>query len=153
MSNISFYVFPGLQRTGRKDAESCLNAICNFYGEEHKNIVGSNRRWQYVRVRHALCFTLHRLMGHSLHDIAYLLGRNHTTILHAHRAFLDLLADETRLKEYRLFLDSFDMNLLVKFDEMYKPEVKRLKTIPDEPKRVLPDNFGEKVFLGEIKRR
>ena len=148
------YYYPGLSLSRSPKSEATVLAVANHYKLSLKDVKSESRKRDLATARQCACFVLCKLCGMSLNTIGKALGgRDHSTILHSHKTFLGLLHDNNFRHDFRMFLDSFDRSLLIKFDAEYKfPEKgQRLAELPANVRvKPLEKDFGRKVFLGEI---
>jgi len=154
MNNVSPYVYPGLAiHEFKANTQQALVITCMKFGVMPEQVMSSTRKQEIVTCRHSLCFTLHKLMGISQKKVGKFLGKDHTSILHGWRTFEHLLQTDKDLRaKYRDLLLALGYELLMDFNSRFTfSEKKLIKTEVVETKRMLPANFGEQVFLGDIK--
>jgi hypothetical protein len=63
--------------------EAVIATVCCRYDVSRDDIVRADKRRRVVRARWMICWLLRYRMGMSLPAISYLVGKHHTTVLHA----------------------------------------------------------------------
>jgi hypothetical protein len=158
MNKISPFVFPGLPvntfQTLTK--ESLLGRACIAYKVSPEQVLGVSRKAHIVLCRHAIAFTMQNLLKISSTETGRFLGnKDHSSMISAKRRFLNFLETDIEMRnKYRDFLLSLNADLLLDFNRKYIFE-KREAVILKERNYILkplPSNFGEQVFLGNIKK-
>jgi hypothetical protein len=158
MKKISPYVFPGLPVNTFQTLtpEALLLRASIAYNVQPDKVIGSTRKAEVALCRHVVSFTMCKLLKHSLSQTSkFLGGRDHSTCVNSNKKFLNLLeTDEATRNKYRDFLLSLNSDLLFQFNKAYTFEKKDMVIIQHRNYKLkpLPSNFGEQVFLGNIKR-
>jgi hypothetical protein len=147
---ISPYVYPGLQQPRKSEMDLALNALCNHYRVLIGDVKGRSRQAELVAVRQAFCFTMHKIRGFHLTEIGKCISRDHSTVIHANKAFLNIISDHQERNKYRLFMDKYDAKMLVQFDKLYPAPVR--KAISHLRDNALPKNFGRNIFFEDVKK-
>ena len=72
-----------MKETPAPTPDLILKRVCDYYGADIKDVLSNSRRANIVQIRQAAMYLIREITQISLHDIAYLLGRDHTTVLYA----------------------------------------------------------------------
>lgn len=147
-----------------KNEEDIVGALAVGLGSNKEDVVSATRRQEIVRVRDLIAFLLREYGGMSYPAIGRLLGgRDHTTIIHAHRkiaaqiqktpdiysGFNDLFELATAVKERRL---AAEQELADKIKEITAEVTKHklvVKEIPPRNMRIL-ELYREGLTLENI---
>lgn len=158
MTKISPYVFPGLAENTMQTLtpDALLNRACIAYKTTPEKVLSTLRKAEVALCRHVVAFTMNALLNYEFRKTGLFLGgRDHSTIINSKKKFLNLLeTDEKAREKYRQFLMSVNSDLLMSFDRQYTFEKRQMVVLKERNYilKPLPSNFGEQVFLGEIKR-
>lgn len=89
----------GNVRLGTDDEEDIVRTLAESLGLTKKEVVSPSRRQDIVRVRDLIVFLLREYGDMSYPAIGRLLGgRDHTTIIHAHKKILKLAENDSELR-------------------------------------------------------
>ncbi len=91
-----------LQRTDNSDVDIILDNLSRFFGISREEIFSSSRKRNISLARKALIYLLRKYAGKNLKEIAQVLKKEHSTIIHHLKSF------ERKLAEDRTFRFKFD---------------------------------------------
>lgn len=158
MIKISPFVYPGLPANTLQTLtpETLLHRACIAYKTTPEKVLGQTRKANVALCRHAVAFTMSTLLKYSLKQTGKFLGnRDHSTAVNSKTKFLNLLeTDKESRNKYRDFLLSLNADLLLDFNRKYTFEKREAVVLKERDYilKPLPANFGEQVFLGNIKK-
>jgi len=86
-----------------------IRAVARYYSVSVSGIVSHRRTHDLIRPRHVAMYLAHELGGYSLAIIGSVLGRDHTTIMHACRRITDLRERQPELdREIRVLISRLE---------------------------------------------
>jgi chromosomal replication initiator protein len=65
------------------DQQKILNTVCSHFNVTYEDIIEQNRKKEIVSIRMILAYLMQKYSGLTLHNIGYLMHRNHATVLHS----------------------------------------------------------------------
>lgn len=114
------------QREQNFEFELILEGVCRFYRLTKEEILSSSRKKNISLARKTLIYLLRKLAHKSLKDIAQLLKKEHSTLIHHLKSF------ERKLEEDRAF--KFQLELLIKdLSSEFNSQTDNSSNIEDEP--------------------
>ena len=122
---------------GKEKTEQCIKEIeritCNAYKVDFEDIIGTSRRDDLVSARQMMMFIEHKLFGVPCMKVARKYQRNHATILHGCRLFVEALHHSYRYYDkYAIIFDWLMQEVMPEANAMLEVNRKKLAEIKIE---------------------
>ncbi len=85
---------PGLNPT----PDLIIERVCDFYDVNVNDVMSSSRRAKLVQARQISMFLIREITGKSFQEIAEMLNRDHSTVMHSIEKVADQRAEDTNLQ-------------------------------------------------------
>jgi chromosomal replication initiator protein len=84
--------------------EKIIETICEYYGQEKKDILSKSRRAEYILPRHISMYLLHEIAGLTKSQVGKIFSTNHTTVIAAVKKMKDKMKKDNN---FLLIVDNF----------------------------------------------
>ena len=89
----------GDQGYGQSTVQDVISGVCNIFAVSQEEIVGQSRRKNIAEARQVAAYLAREVLDMPLSAIGlHLGGRDHTTIMHAHKKVTELLKIDSKFK-------------------------------------------------------
>src|SRR6056300_1143335 len=89
----------GDQGYGQANMQDVVSGVCSIFSVSHAEIVGQSRRKNIAQARQVAAYLAREVLDMPLSAIGvHLGGRDHTTIMHAHKKVAELLKKDNKFK-------------------------------------------------------
>ena len=106
------YLIPALKYgiVKQKQLKDILETCCDFYKVPMDKVLSKSRQRNLVIVRQTYCFIAKRVTNHGTVEVGRLIKRDHATVLHSNRTFINLLETDLRFaREFRKLASAFEL--------------------------------------------
>lgn len=83
----------------RKDPSEIIDAVCQYYQIGKRKLLGDSRSRPIARPRQILMYLLRTDFGIPLEEVGRIVGRDHTTVMHAVEKITELATNDVRIRE------------------------------------------------------
>lgn len=83
----------------KKDPQAIIDVICNYYQIGKRSLLGSSRARTLARPRQILMYILRTDLRISLEDVGRIVGRDHSTVMHAVEKITQLNITDVHIRE------------------------------------------------------
>lgn len=113
--------------------EEVQQKVCNIYNVDFEEIRGTSRSDELVSARQMLMFIEHKLFGKSCMSVAKKYQRNHATILHGCKLFVEALHHSYKYYDkYAIMFDWLMQEVMPEANAMLEANRKKLAEINQE---------------------
>lgn len=104
LANGSIFPFP------HKITETLIvSTVCEFFNVSHEDVIGMSRKREYIHPRQVMCFLLDKLLNITHGQIAKIIRKDRTTVIHS----LRVIRKEIGIYENRKEIDDLILKIKI----------------------------------------